>query len=66
MNDTPTIIIHALRRALNRDSHLVHAYLDARGDRAVGKEPSPVGKELLAMADECETPESLVRFIDSL
>jgi len=65
-NDTPTIVIYALRKALNRNSRRVHTYLDARGDRAVGKEPSPVGKELLALADKCETPESLVRFIDSL
>jgi len=66
MTDTPTEVIYALRRALNRDSHRVHTYLDARGDRAVGKEPSPVGKELLALADKCETPEKLATWIDTL
>jgi len=65
-NDTPPAVIYALRRALNRDSHLVHAYLDARGDRATGKTPSPAGAALLALADKCETPEKLATWIDTL
>jgi len=65
-NDTPTIVIYALRRALNRDSHRVHTYLDARGDRAVGKAVSAVGAELLAQEGQCATPEELAKWIDAL
>ena len=44
----------------------VHAYLDARGDRATGKTPSPAGAELLAQEGQCATPEELAKWIDAL
>jgi len=66
-NDTPTIVVAALHRALIRGTHRAHEYLTARGRRVSGKPVSPVGVALLARADACDNNvEALVRFIDGL
>jgi len=66
MSTESPAVIYALRRGLNRDSRRVHTYLDARGDRAVGKEPSPAGAALLVQEGQCATPEELATWIDTL